>query len=281
LNCGRERHYVFEKVYYHQGSQDAGKTEEYDPLIIPEQVVCSKCGAIDRYRPTGMARMAVLASMLAGVAGLAGSMLRDDQRISFVQFQALGREMHPLEAIQEYERLLQRYPDDADLRIGYGNVLRFLGRRDDAQLAYRQVLDLEPDNLEAYVNLATLAQESDELAAAIPHWRAVLRLIPGSDLDVDARFEIERSARESLRALERGEAPPALPSTLTEIEKPAFVDRSHPKAQPELDYRRLSTASTSHGTSASARFATVGRNEPCPCGSGRKFKHCHGKKTRR
>jgi len=21
----------------------------------------------------------------------------------------------------------------------------------------------------------------------------------------------------------------------------------------------------------------VGRNEPCPCGSGQKFKHCHGK----
>jgi preprotein translocase subunit SecA len=20
----------------------------------------------------------------------------------------------------------------------------------------------------------------------------------------------------------------------------------------------------------------VGRNEPCPCGSGRKYKHCHG-----
>ncbi len=24
-------------------------------------------------------------------------------------------------------------------------------------------------------------------------------------------------------------------------------------------------------------FARVGRNEPCPCGSGKKFKHCHGK----
>ena len=22
---------------------------------------------------------------------------------------------------------------------------------------------------------------------------------------------------------------------------------------------------------------TVGRNDPCPCGSGKKFKHCHGK----
>jgi uncharacterized protein len=25
-----------------------------------------------------------------------------------------------------------------------------------------------------------------------------------------------------------------------------------------------------------AVFARAGRNQPCPCGSGRKFKHCHG-----
>jgi preprotein translocase subunit SecA len=24
-------------------------------------------------------------------------------------------------------------------------------------------------------------------------------------------------------------------------------------------------------------WGPVGRNEPCPCGSGQKFKHCHGK----
>jgi preprotein translocase subunit SecA len=24
-------------------------------------------------------------------------------------------------------------------------------------------------------------------------------------------------------------------------------------------------------------FGQVGRNEPCPCGSGKKYKHCHGK----
>jgi uncharacterized protein len=23
-------------------------------------------------------------------------------------------------------------------------------------------------------------------------------------------------------------------------------------------------------------YANTGRNDPCPCGSGRKFKHCHG-----
>jgi uncharacterized protein len=27
------------------------------------------------------------------------------------------------------------------------------------------------------------------------------------------------------------------------------------------------------------RFATAQRNDPCPCGSGRKFKHCHGRHT--
>ena len=28
------------------------------------------------------------------------------------------------------------------------------------------------------------------------------------------------------------------------------------------------------------RFATARRNDPCPCGSGRKFKHCHGREPR-
>ena len=28
-----------------------------------------------------------------------------------------------------------------------------------------------------------------------------------------------------------------------------------------------------------ARYANVGRNDPCPCGSGRKFKQCHGVAT--
>jgi preprotein translocase subunit SecA len=26
-------------------------------------------------------------------------------------------------------------------------------------------------------------------------------------------------------------------------------------------------------------FAQVGRNDPCPCGSGKKFKRCHGRKA--
>jgi preprotein translocase subunit SecA len=28
---------------------------------------------------------------------------------------------------------------------------------------------------------------------------------------------------------------------------------------------------------AVAQVPKVGRNEPCPCGSGKKYKHCHGR----
>jgi preprotein translocase subunit SecA len=30
------------------------------------------------------------------------------------------------------------------------------------------------------------------------------------------------------------------------------------------------------GSATDADFSKVGRNSPCPCGSGRKFKVCHG-----
>jgi preprotein translocase subunit SecA len=32
----------------------------------------------------------------------------------------------------------------------------------------------------------------------------------------------------------------------------------------------------SEGPGVDDEFARVGRNDPCPCGSGRKFKRCHG-----
>jgi uncharacterized protein len=33
------------------------------------------------------------------------------------------------------------------------------------------------------------------------------------------------------------------------------------------------------GVDLRPEFAVAGRNEPCPCGSGRKFKRCHGRNS--
>jgi len=37
------------------------------------------------------------------------------------------------------------------------------------------------------------------------------------------------------------------------------------------------TAGAAAAAVSPAAMAKVGRNDPCPCGSGKKFKHCHGK----
>ena len=44
----------------------------------------------------------------------------------------------------------------------------------------------------------------------------------------------------------------------------------------EESQRRIAAAALPAGAAA---FARVGRNDPCPCGSGKKYKHCHGKLT--
>jgi preprotein translocase subunit SecA len=40
---------------------------------------------------------------------------------------------------------------------------------------------------------------------------------------------------------------------------------------------RVMRADWGSGTSQSPQYAWVWRNDPCPCGSGKKYKHCHGK----
>jgi len=54
-----------------------------------------------------------------------------------------------------------------------------------------------------------------------------------------------------------------------------------PRRQQQMQYSGPSVdggaqVQTSQGPSGGADFEHVGRNDPCPCGSGRKFKRCHG-----
>jgi preprotein translocase subunit SecA len=77
------------------------------------------------------------------------------------------------------------------------------------------------------------------------------------------------------------------PTTSTHDAAPAMVDapvdapaaaapNGAPKPQPAPAPAKV-TASVGGGAAPSAAdFEKVGRNAPCPCGSGRKYKKCHG-----
>ncbi len=56
----------------------------------------------------------------------------------------------------------------------------------------------------------------------------------------------------------------------------ANVTYSAPTETGEVETTSASTL-VSEAQSRSAEVPRVGRNEPCPCGSGKKYKHCHGK----
>ena len=59
---------------------------------------------------------------------------------------------------------------------------------------------------------------------------------------------------------------------------PSEPPKSKPVARPEpavVGAGRTRTLSTSQ-PAANVNWSTVGRNDPCPCGSGKKYKKCHG-----
>jgi preprotein translocase subunit SecA len=62
---------------------------------------------------------------------------------------------------------------------------------------------------------------------------------------------------------------------------PAIPAGLAPRRAQRLEYSAPSVdggtyVETSRGTAAGDEYSRVGRNDPCPCGSGRKFKRCHG-----
>ena len=49
------------------------------------------------------------------------------------------------------------------------------------------------------------------------------------------------------------------------------------QASQEAGESRLADANAQHDEAQGIDFSHVGRNDPCPCGSGKRFKDCHGK----
>ena len=85
-------------------------------------------------------------------------------------------------------------------------------------------------------------------------------------LQVRTEEEIEREEAERRRRLQSR-------MQLQHAEPPAIAAEAQPAA-PAADLRRAPAPPAAPPFVRGTR--KVGRNEPCPCGSGRKYKHCHG-----
>ncbi|MAP93712.1 MAG: hypothetical protein CMK07_02060 [Ponticaulis sp.] len=59
-------------------------------------------------------------------------------------------------ALQAMEAATKASPENPEMRNTFGNMLNAAGRRDEAEIAFNQALDLKPDYAPAYKNLITL-----------------------------------------------------------------------------------------------------------------------------
>jgi tetratricopeptide (TPR) repeat protein len=173
-----------------------------------------------------------------------------------------GREVHPLEAVDMYSRQVEAEPDNADLRVRFGNVLCFLGRREEAALQYRAAVQADPANVEACASLAGVAREAGDRTQARHMLQRVLELAPDSKLSRQDREECLQFALEELAELD---GPARSAPRRTELAFATGADRRGSAGHPS-------------GTQQPVRHAgKMGRNDPCPCGSGKKYKKCCGR----
>jgi preprotein translocase subunit SecA len=66
-----------------------------------------------------------------------------------------------------------------------------------------------------------------------------------------------------------GEAPAIVAKGLDQPQRPGKLEYSAPTETGDVEHH-------SDGSTSDVTFANVSRNEPCPCGSGKKYKRCHG-----
>ena len=172
------------------------------------------------------------------------------------------------------------------LRDGIG--LRAMAQRDPLIEYQREGYDLfnammesiKEESVGLLFNLEVSVEAAEEENAPVELGVADARGVLG-DITVDLEDEDDEDVEDEVLAVEAADVVAA--------EEPApvaaAVAKGPGRSLPDLSPRRpdhLSyTAPSELGEAvlvdeAPTEFANVGRNEPCPCGSGKKFKRCHG-----
>jgi len=157
LACGHKFNRRLPHIFVHWPTYKErvleGKPTPRSEYVIPQRIVCSKCGAIDKYEFTSGTKNMLTMTMLVN------SMIElpSDHPVKIISFTIKGDViMHPLDALDYYTMQVAGDPMNVSLRLGYANVLRTLGYLDQAEDQYQSIVDDEPSQIEAWLNLAAI-----------------------------------------------------------------------------------------------------------------------------
>jgi tetratricopeptide (TPR) repeat protein len=209
--CGFVRPHAVDVVYCDLATQERrtrGEETKYSEFIIPQRIICPRCNAVDHYELTSEAHLAMTAELLklAIPGGKVPGLGDGTQRLRLMRFTIKdGREMHPLEALEMYQRRVDENPGDVRTRVRYANVLFFLRRWDEARAQFEEAQTRDPSNADTYFGLAQTAEVHEDVETALTMYEEYLARVPRRPKQKDER-EAWEYAQDTVEALRRQQA---------------------------------------------------------------------------
>jgi tetratricopeptide (TPR) repeat protein len=213
--------------------------------------------------------------------------------------------------------LIDHEPERAFLWVRLGNLYSHAGQNERAETAYERAIELDPKDIEAHSMLGQVLIETGRPLEAVPNWHAVLKHVRDArQVNKELRRNLVRGAIECLLAAHaesngqidllptmdpsemekaRGDEPAVLELREFDLgseegindlcamflERPRRSGRGlfprRKKRVPDATGKAACCPDDWPATPIHRETPTVGRNDRCPCGSGRKYKKCCGR----
>lgn len=199
-----------------------------------------------------------------------------------------------------------REPENAELRRRLGNILRNGLRPDLAMPHYQEAIRLDPKEIDSVYSIADIMVEQERYQEAVPYVETLVALCRDPQLDEGSGQEIFGALLQlSAELKDKGgysidllspsekhpdikqepEEPVVLEVMTLDPGKPGdfeqmyhlFRHGSLSKGRPEHRWRETEVDSWRPASAVPIRVSKIGRNDPCSCGSGKKYKRCCGR----
>lgn len=219
--CGRTRTHFVQAVLVDVNThekQGRGEAVSYDPHIMDREIVCPKCGAVDRYQMTSAAHIRLLGkdnfpALMDAMVGKKTTKVKPNPRVRYFRCMAFGQPMHPLEALAEYRRRIMVTPNDAELHLKFGNLLRTLLRPQAALAEHRRAFGLDPNHAEIALACAMSEHDFGDKTAAKTCYERAARLELKGVMGVVRSDTLAGAAFEGLDRLKHRLSSPAYTAT--------------------------------------------------------------------
>jgi preprotein translocase subunit SecA len=144
---------------------------------------------------------------------------------------------------------------------GYGQKDPLVEYKKESYTIFQDMMDRIEDETVRYLYFLRFEQNPQSL--------------PFANADTEFEEDEEEEERKRAEVARQVEEQQRIAAQSAVMDMTRGIQKQHEKELKELQFAGSSTAGTASQT-VSNGAPKVGRNDPCPCGSGKKYKKCHG-----